>query len=96
MTRFQQLTPLPNANEYCDRYFETIQCYLERGTNVKEMEELRFHCARCVVCEHAIQAEEELSRLLKDTRYITAPNTLRHRITLMFSGRVHRGENSNR
>jgi len=65
----------------CEDYSANIQLYVDKELRGQDLEEFRAHLETCAACEQELAAEEELSRLLHDTRplYI-APQALRDRI----------------
>lgn len=65
----------------CDDYYTNIQLYFDEEVSDKDLEEFRIHCKECATCEQAVEAERELSRILKGARPLySAPDSLRKRI----------------
>jgi predicted anti-sigma-YlaC factor YlaD len=66
----------------CGDYSGAIRLYLDRkfrGPII--IEELRAHLEQCRACRHVVEAEEELSCLLKRAQPLySAPDSLRRRI----------------
>ena len=65
----------------CEDYSANIQLYLDKELRGQDLEEFRAHLETCAACERELAAEEELSRLLHETRPLyAAPQALRDRI----------------
>jgi anti-sigma factor RsiW len=66
----------------CDEYSIDIQLYADDALSYRDLEELRAHMQGCVACRQQVEAEVELSRLLRRSKplYI-ASDALRERIT---------------
>ena len=65
----------------CGDCRETILLYLDRELSVSQVIEFRAHVEICGACRQALEAEEELSRVLHQSRPLySAPATLRDRI----------------
>jgi anti-sigma factor (TIGR02949 family) len=71
----------------CDDYRTNIQLYFDEEACDKDLEEFRAHCRECATCEQAIDAERNLSRLLKSARPLySAPDSLHKRVLAL----IHR------
>jgi anti-sigma factor (TIGR02949 family) len=65
----------------CQEYGANIQLYFDNEMLNEDAEEFRVHFEECPVCRQAIEAEEELSRLLKSARPLdSASVSLREKI----------------
>ena len=65
----------------CGDYSGAIRLYLDSELHGPRISELRAHLERCPACRQVLEAEEELSRLLKRARPLySAPDSLRKRI----------------
>ena len=65
----------------CGDYRENILLYRDKELSVSQIIEFRAHLEICGPCRQALEAEEELSRVLHQSRPLyTAPATLRDRI----------------
>jgi anti-sigma factor (TIGR02949 family) len=65
----------------CNDYDTNIQLYFGEEASSKDLEEFRVHCEGCAVCRRAIDAEENISWRLKNSRPLySAPATLHDRV----------------
>jgi mycothiol system anti-sigma-R factor len=65
----------------CGDYSAAIQLYLDSELHGPRGIELRAHLEGCPACRQVLEAEEELSCLLKRAKPLySAPNSLRKRI----------------
>jgi anti-sigma factor (TIGR02949 family) len=71
----------------CDEYSCYIQLYFDKEFCCQDLEEFRAHLQGCVACRQQLEAEVELSRLLRRSRplYI-ASHALRERIMKRTAG----------
>lgn len=65
----------------CGDYRENILPYLDESLAVSQIIEFRAHLEICEACKEVLEAEEELSRILRRSRPLySAPAALRDRI----------------
>jgi mycothiol system anti-sigma-R factor len=65
----------------CGDCRESILLYLDKELSVSQVTEFRAHLEICEDCRQALEAEEELSRILHRSRPLySAPAALRDRI----------------
>lgn len=65
----------------CDGRRDNIQLYLDQGLCGQDLVEFRAHLELCADCRQELEAEEELSRLLRRSRPLyVAPDGLRDRV----------------
>jgi mycothiol system anti-sigma-R factor len=65
----------------CGDYRVAIRLYLDRELGGPSIVELRAHLQRCPACRQELEAEEELSGLLRRTRPLySTPESLRERV----------------
>lgn len=70
----------------CGDYSGAIRLYLDRELRDPRIIELRAHLEQCAACRQTLEAEEELSRLLRRARPLyVAPGSLRERIQQIMS-----------
>jgi mycothiol system anti-sigma-R factor len=74
-------------NEYEDHNNLDIRVYLDGELRDQELEEFRAHLSQCPACRQEVVAEEELSRLLKQSQPLeAAPRALRQRVAEIIGG----------
>lgn len=65
----------------CDEYRIAIQLYVDAELSGEDLEEFSTHLQRCAECREEVEAELELSRLLRHAKPLfLAPDALRKRI----------------
>jgi mycothiol system anti-sigma-R factor len=71
----------------CGDYRESILLYLDKSLSDSQVIEFSAHVEICEACRQMVEAEEELSHLLRRSRPLySAPTTLRDRILRATNG----------
>jgi mycothiol system anti-sigma-R factor len=66
----------------CDEYRVKLLGYLDNELTAQELDDFRAHLEECPNCRASVEAEQALSRLLRETRPLySAPDTLRERVS---------------